>query len=172
MRPRGPLNPGPAALLLAVVFVAPEIFKRCKPLAKGLGDFLIKTGEEIHKMGKPDEPAEEAPESSKGTPEASAAPNDDVKANEGTPNTEAGKEETVKEQIVADMAEGHSETPEISVPPTDPDTVSPTGHDEHDAHEAAMAKGDGASPEPVTPIPHTDEDEDTDKENPKDPHLQ
>lgn len=166
MRPRGPLNPGPTALLLAVVFVAPEIFKRCKPLAKGLGDFLIKTGEEIHKMGKSDE--------SEGTTEASSAPNDDVKVNEAktSSNEETPKGDTVKEQLVSDISEGHGDSPEISVDPVDGDSVSPIGHDEQQAHEAVVAKGDGASPEPVTPIPHTDEDEDTDKENPKDPHLQ
>jgi hypothetical protein len=55
---RGPFNPGPIALLLVAAVAVPEFLKHCKPLAKSIGDFLVKAGEDLQKVaGTEEEPA-------------------------------------------------------------------------------------------------------------------
>jgi len=120
--PRGPFNAGPLALLLVAAVAAPELLRQCKPLAKSIGDFLVKAGEEIKKMA--------------GTEEAAETPNDAVSeatAEKGEHKDDESNETTKEGAGTEDV---------------DLDTVSPTGHEEVEALIAAEAKGDSEAPAP------------------------
>jgi hypothetical protein len=67
----GPL----VAVLLAAAL--PEVLKRCKPLAKIVGDTLERTGKFVHQMA--------------GTEEDAVAPNPDVKEQTADQTTKVGK---------------------------------------------------------------------------------
>lgn len=53
----------------------------------------------------------------------------------------------------------------------DLDTASPIGHEEVEAQIAAEAKGDGAVPEPIDPVPHQ-EDKPLEPDQTRNPHRQ
>lgn len=120
MRSRGPFNPGPVALLLVAAVALPELLKQCKPLAKSVGDFLVKVGEEVQKMA-----GTEAPEE---TP------------NEGVSEVNAEKGTHYDDESTESTKEGAA-TAEVAL-----DTVSPTGHEEIASQIAAEAKGDTEAP--------------------------
>ncbi|AIE83475.1 hypothetical protein OP10G_0107 [Fimbriimonas ginsengisoli Gsoil 348] len=127
---------------MLIAAALPEIFRRCKPLAKTIADTLIKAGETVQRMAETDEPkaatVADAPVADDltvvdaivvepGTGTAAEAPNPDVK--EDTTKVGAGTKEV------------------------DLNTASPTGHEEIASQIAAEAKGDGAASEPVSPRP-------------------
>lgn len=52
--PRGPSGPG-VIVLLAVMVAIPEIVRQCKPLAKTIGETLVKLGEGLKSMADTEE---------------------------------------------------------------------------------------------------------------------
>jgi len=143
MRSRGPFNPGPVALLLVAAVALPELLKQCKPLAKTVGDFLVKVGEEVQKMA--------------GTEEAVEAPNESVS------EVEAEKGEHQDDESNETTKEGAA-TEEIAL-----DTVSPTGHEEIESQIAAEAKGDTEAPAPSETKPRKPRKAATEVPQPKNP---
>lgn len=130
MRPRGPLPPGPALLLAVAIVAIPEVLRRCKPISKAVGDFLVKAGEEVHKLA--------------GTDETVDAPNQDVK----TDASDEKKQEETAPPIQNETTKVGAGTEDIDL-----ETASPIGHEEVSAQIAAEAQGDGGAVEPIDPIP-------------------
>jgi|GEM_PF-4181185 len=132
MRPRGPLIPGPLGLLLVAVIVVPEVIKHCKPLAKSVGDFLVKAGEEINKMADKDAEPEVVP------PPVHEAPAEEVIPVSGTDLDVDAPNEDVNRQPANETTKRGAGTKDIDL-----NTVSPTGHEEVESQIAAEA---GAAP--------------------------
>lgn len=130
---RYPRGPHPVALLVVAAFAVPEVLRRCKPLAKSVGDFLVKTGEEVKKLA--------------GTEDDSTAPNEVMNEAREAEAEEKKEEAEKREEARQEEYEVVDETEDVQL-----DTVSPTGHHEVEAEIAAEAKGDREAPEqPANP---------------------
>jgi protein TonB len=121
---------GPVALFLVAVVAIPEILRHCKPLAKSLGDLLVKAGNEINRLADAEEATTPAPPAEAPVAEAPAA-------TDPAPTQNSVEEPSVSEAIITepiadpvDPSSSAAETAPVEAEPLAEDaeiTQSPIG---------------------------------------------
>jgi hypothetical protein len=127
---------GRFTLLVLAAGLVPVVLKQSKPLAKAVGDTLVKAGEALKKMSEaPDTPETTTASSSAEVVEAEVVVEPGTPVDEATPNEDVNTDKTTK------VGAG---TDDVAM-----ETASPYAHEEVSAQIAAeaMAEGDGAATE-------------------------
>jgi hypothetical protein len=129
--PYGVVPPNKIGAVVLAAVLAPVVLKKAKPVAKAVGNALIKAGETVRDFAREN-----------GIPEGTAAAAEKPKADVNPAN------DRTRKQAAQEPGPDVEGTPD---PETIVDSASPYGQAEVEQHLAADVKGDTETPKPKKP---------------------